>query len=284
MRTTIFILVAGALAACSGKQQPIAQSVAQPQTGAVRATALPPAQQQALPPGHPAIPTGAPATVQTQAVPTRSDLVTGKVAETMNAAGYTYVRIATKDGDKWAAVPQTNVKKGDNIAVAAQMVAENFESKTLGRKFKQIIFGAVANKAAIAAPVQAVSNPMMSAMGSPSDHMKPAIDTGAIKVDKAQGGSTVAEVWSGKSALQDKQVVIRGKVVKFLPEIMGKNWLHLRDGSGSREKGNDDITVTTNESVKVGDVVTVTGTLRVDKDFGAGYRYPVIVEDAKISK
>jgi hypothetical protein len=65
---------------------------------------------------------------------------------------------------------------------------------------------------------------------------------------------------------------------------MGKNWMHLRDGSGTRAKGDDDITVTTSDSVKVGDVVTVKGTLNVDKDFGAGYEYPVIVEDAKLQK
>ena len=75
-----------------------------------------------------------------------------------------------------------------------------------------------------------------------------------------------------------------GKVVKFLPGIMGKNWLHLRDGSGARANGDDDITVTTGDSAAVGDVVLVRGTVRIDKDFGAGYRYAVMVEEAKVSK
>jgi len=94
----------------------------------------------------------------------------------------------------------------------------------------------------------------------------------------------VAEVWAQKDKLKDAPVAVRGKVVKFLPGIMGKNWLHLRDGSGSREKGDDDITVTTSETAAVGDVVLVSGVVRIDKDFGAGYRYPVIVEEAKVSK
>jgi hypothetical protein len=111
-----------------------------------------------------------------------------------------------------------------------------------------------------------------------------AANVGDVSVDKAPNGKTVAETYAAKDELKDKPVVIRGKVVKFLSGIMGKNWLHLRDGSGSGDKGDNDITVTTNDVVAVGDVVTVAGTVRVDKDFGAGYRYPVIVEEAKVTK
>ncbi|MGZ4778923.1 MAG: nucleotide-binding protein, partial [Thermoanaerobaculia bacterium] len=95
---------------------------------------------------------------------------------------------------------------------------------------------------------------------------------------------TIAEIWAGKDTLKDKNVVVRGKVVKSLSGIMGKNWIHLRDGSGTRAKGTDDITVTTNGNASVGDVVVVSGTLRADKDFGAGYVYSVIIEDAKLQK
>ena len=64
---------------------------------------------------------------------------------------------------------------------------------------------------------------------------------------------------------------------------MNRNWVHLRDGSGAAGKDND-LTVTTSDNAAVGDVVVVKGTVRLDKDFGAGYAYPVIVEDAKVSK
>ena len=109
---------------------------------------------------------------------------------------------------------------------------------------------------------------------------------GDVQVAKAEGagGKTVAEVWAARVTLKDSPVTIRGKVVKFLPAIMGKNWLHLRDGSGARANGDDDITVTTGDSAAVGDVVLVRGTVRIDKDFGAGYRYAVIVEEANVSK
>jgi hypothetical protein len=63
---------------------------------------------------------------------------------------------------------------------------------------------------------------------------------------------------------------------------MGRNWLHIQDGTGKAEGGDNDLTVTTDAMVKKGDIVTVTGTVGVDKDFTAGYQYPVIIEGAKV--
>ena len=110
-------------------------------------------------------------------------------------------------------------------------------------------------------------------------------DVGDVKVPKASGADarTVAEIYAQRTALKEKPVTLRGKVVKFNEGIMNRNWVHLRDGTGASGKDND-ITVTTNDKTAVGDVVVVKGTVRLDKDFGAGYAYPVIIEDAKLSK
>jgi len=200
--------------------------------------------------------------------------LTGKVVETMDAGGYTYIKLRTDAGDVWAAVQQAKVKVGGTITIAPQMTLDNFESKTLKRTFDHIIFG-------VAAGLQ--QQPIAS---SAAQHMSAPAAVAAVSVAKAEGtkGRSIAEVWAQKDILKDAPVAVRGKVVKFLPGIMGKNWLHLRDGSGSHESGDDDITVTTNDMAAVGDVVLVSGTVRIDKDFGAGYRYPVIVEEAKVSK
>jgi hypothetical protein len=96
------------------------------------------------------------------------------------------------------------------------------------------------------------------------------------------GGTTVADVWANRKALSGKTVTVRGKVVKVNPQIMGRNWLHIQDGTGKADGGTNDLTVTTDAMVKKGDIVTITGTVGVDKDFTAGYQYAVIVEDAKI--
>ena len=103
-------------------------------------------------------------------------------------------------------------------------------------------------------------------------------------VAKASGANamTVAEIVSKAGELKGKPVLVRGKVVKYNADIMDKNWIHLRDGSGSATEGSDDILVTTTDKAKVGDVVTVKGTVNTDQDFGAGYFYKVLIEEAKL--
>lgn len=100
------------------------------------------------------------------------------------------------------------------------------------------------------------------------------------KMEKAANGVTVLECYEKKASLKNKPVTIRGKIVKFSPGIMGKNWIHLRDGSGS--EGTNDIVVTTDANAKINDTVIVSGILSTDKDIGSGYFFPVIIENAKI--
>ena len=108
--------------------------------------------------------------------------------------------------------------------------------------------------------------------------LEPKVDLSGIK--KAQGGKTIAEIFAGKAKLAGQRVTVRGKVVKYNAMIMGKNWFHLRDGSGS--EGNNDLTVTTASEVKVGDTVLVSGVVSADKDFGAGYKYALVIENAGV--
>ena len=96
------------------------------------------------------------------------------------------------------------------------------------------------------------------------------------------GGLSIAETWAKRASLAGTPVTVRGTVVKVNNSIMGSNWLHLQDGSGKAADGTNDLTVTTDAVVKVGDVVTVTGTLAVKKDFGSGYSYEAILEKATI--
>ena len=146
----------------------------------------------------------------------------------------------------------------------------------------------------------AVANPVVAAPQPNADTAKPAaalpaghvptntvpVDVGDIKVPKASGpdARTVAEVIAKRIELKDKTVLVRGKVVKFTPEILNKNWLHLRDGSGSASDNTHDVIVTTNDQAKVGDVVVVKGVVRTDKDLGSGYVYKVLIEEATLQK
>ena len=266
MRKTLAVIAfASIFTSCSGKEAAV---VADASTPAQVKQASVAAATPVVPVKAPAVTSPAPAAAP--ALAPSGGRITGRILETMNAAGYTYIRVGTASGEVWTAVQQTQVRKGATISIDPQMVAENFESATLKRTFDKLVLGVIAGGETEKPAAQ--------------QHMTSAVSVSDVNVEKAAGGRTVAETWAARSDLVDKEVIIRGKIVKFLPEIMGKNWLHIRDGSGSREQANDDITVTTDDQAKVGDVVTVKGTLRVDKDFGAGYRYPVIVENAKLQK
>ena len=233
-----------------------------------------------------------------QAAPSAS--VKGKIVERLDAEPYSYLRLKTDQGETWAAVPKTDKAAGDEVVVANAMPMPDFESKTLKRKFEIVYFGTLAGQEAAGAPMGAGMGGGMGAMGGPggapgappanmaAQHAAAAAgpaDVGSVKVPKASGADarTISEVFSQRAALKEKPVSIRGKVVKYNEQIMGRNWLHIRDGSGSAGKDND-LTVTTAEKAAVGDTVIVKGVVRIDKDFGAGYSYPVIVEDAKLGK
>jgi len=131
-----------------------------------------------------------------------------------------------------------------------------------------------------AAPAPSATPEMTQPHPVPSATPGPEIDLAGIV--PAEGGKTVAAVFAEKDQLAGQSVMVRGKVVKANAMVMGKNWLHVRDGSG--EEGTNDLTVTTTGNLpQVGDTVVVSGVVGIDKDFGMGYVYPVIVEDAEVT-
>jgi hypothetical protein len=196
----------------------------------------------------------------------------GKVLEIENVPGYTYLHLKTKDGETWAAVPTAQVKKGDKVTINNASVMSNFESKTLKKTFPTILFGTLGSGAAT-----------KLAMDKPFSH-PPAANIDNTPVAKASGANarTVAEIISQSASLKDKPVLVRGRVVKFNAGIMGKNWVHLRDGTGSAADKTNDILVTTANETNVGDIVTAKGIIRTDKDFGSGYTYKVLIEEATL--
>lgn len=205
--------------------------------------------------------------------PTTPTVVTGEILENQDASGYTYIRLKTKDGETWAAISKTTVKQGSKVTIENVMVMNNFESKSLKKTFNTILFGTLAG---------ATGQGTADAIGMAHAGMGKPVDTENTKVSKATGANakTVAEVITQAAILKDKPVLVRGKVVKFNSGIMGKNWVHLRDGSGSTADNTNDLLITSMNEVKIGDVVTVKGTVRTDKDFGSGYAYKVIIEEA----
>ncbi len=203
--------------------------------------------------------------------------VKGKVLEVRDVETYTYLRLKTRDGEIWAAVAKTPVKKDSEVTIENVLVMNGFESKAMKKKFDKILFGTLGGAGAARAGGD------MAALHSGTAK---AADVGDVKVAKAAGpdARTVAEIVTRRAEFKDKTIVVRGKIVKFTSGVLDRNWIHLRDGSGSASDNTHDLVVTTKEQARIGDVVIVKGVVHTDKDLGSGYSYKVLVEDATIRK
>ncbi|WP_297441055.1 hypothetical protein [Sulfurimonas sp.] len=187
------------------------------------------------------------------------------VEETLNSGGYTYMKV--KDGNDiyWIAMTQRDVKVGDSIKYNEQGWMQNFHSKTLNRDFAKILFAGDVETQTQAQKMQ---------------NIKPNIMTSKYKEKNTM---TIAELFKNRDALVGKNVTVKGKVTKVSLNIMKLNWIHIQDGS--RFSNMDDLVFTSSKAApKVGDIVYAIGTVVKDKDFGYGYFYPLIIQDASFSK
>ena len=233
-------------------------------------------------------------------IPANAPTAAGTVIETMNASGYTYMLVESGAEKNWVAIPTTTVEKGTTVNYYQGMVMKDFTSKTLNRTFDAVIFSSgLAGQKAEAALQPAAGDSFSAAVKAEKSAVSPAsaMETSAgsagavapleeISIEKATAanGYTVEEIFGKAKELGGKKVQVHGKVVKFSPMIMGKNWIHLQDGTGDPIQNSHDLVVTTGETVEVNTLITIEGILAAEKDFGAGYKYAAIVEDASIIK
>jgi len=231
--------------------------------------------------------------------------IKGKVLDTINAGSYTYLQVQAAQGPVWIAIPQAKVEKGQEVTVQNGMEMKNFKSRILKRTFASIIFANGIGNKHMAGKMQQSGSPHAAAKGgngfakaleSETDlSTAAATDTSGgslaaivpsanVKVQKAEGanGYTIGELFAKRKELNNKEVRVRGKVMKVSRMIMGKNWVHIQDGTGDALKNTYELVVTTMAVPKTGSIVLVEGVLHTNRDFGAGYRYAVIIENAKI--
>lgn len=196
-------------------------------------------------------------------------VIVGNVTETLDAGRYLYVEVDTGEKRVWAAGPQAQVKVGDSVYFPSGMPMVDFVSKSLGRKFDLLY---------MVDAIRVASSGTQKPGNGASDSQRE-IDTS--KVEPADGGYTVAQIFEHRVDLSGREVAIRGRIVKFNRGIMGRNWVHLQDGTVGPEGAND-LVVTTNGNAEVGSIVLVRGTVVTDKDFGSGYAFDVLIEEASL--
>jgi len=193
-----------------------------------------------------------------------------KVIDKIDVKGYSYLQVTENKNDFWVAVPTMEIEIGETVYFSKFMVMEDFHSDNIDKSFDEILFVEDARK-------------------SPTPDEMKKIHSGATSTDKQQisitslkDGKSIQQIFSESSELKGKVIRVKGQVVKFNRQIMKRNWIHIQDGTGT--ENNFDLVVTSDKDVKVGDIIIAEGKLAVDKDFGAGYYFPVIIEDATITE
>jgi len=208
----------------------------------------------------------------------------GKLIETFDSGGYTYVHLDTADGKLWAAGPTTSTKVGDKIGFASKMLMKNFTSKTKNREFKEIYFAGnfIVNGSMSTSSPKSVMPTMPMAGAHSQDPHKNKIKTEenlfGQNVKKLKNGQSIADILADIKGFRGKTIKVRGQVSRFTANILGTNWVHIRDAST-----NEDLTVTTQTQAKPGDVVLIEGQLLQNKDYGKGFVYDLVVHDAKMN-
>jgi len=199
-----------------------------------------------------------------------------EVAEVIQGNTYTYMKVKENMDERWIATGKTEAEEGDVLYYGEALEMPNFHSKEIDRTFDKIYFVDMVSETPI------VQNQMgqmpMGQMGQGHSGAVESEQKSSISLDKSGDEVTIADVYANPKEYEGKEFEIRGIVTKVNKEIMGKNWVHLQDGTS--KDGAFDLTITTQDLPKINDEVTFKGTVTLEKDFGAGYYYDVIMEDA----
>ncbi|HEC43509.1 MAG TPA: hypothetical protein ENI20_11835 [Bacteroides sp.] len=200
-----------------------------------------------------------------------SDIHKVVVDQVLQAGAYTYLQVNETGMQKWLAVPSMTATEGETYYYTGGLVMENFESKDLDRVFETVLFleGVYTNP-----PLPSTA---ITGTGAPHSQSEQKLN---FDIEVPEGGISIAELFADKKSYESKSVIIRGAVTKFNSAIMNKNWIHIQDGTD--HEGKFDLTITSDQVTEPGEIITVEGKITLDKDFGAGYYYEVIIEDAKI--
>ncbi|MBK3515877.1 hypothetical protein [Carboxylicivirga marina] len=188
--------------------------------------------------------------------------------EVIQGGQYTYVRATEGEEEKWFAISKADIKVGETYHYADEMRMDNFTSKELDRTFETIYF--------------------LNALHGKTTHAhthsgaKKVVSNEAISIDVTEGQLMLNDLFENKEKYRGQKVLVKGKVVKVNNHIMNKNWIHIQDGTKMKDGANYDITITTSELIELNSVVMLEGVVAIDKDFGAGYKYELIIEEAKI--
>lgn len=194
------------------------------------------------------------------------------VEEVLNTEKYAYLRVTEGSNNFWIAIAKRDITVGDTYRYTGGLLKKNFFSKEFNRVFETVYLVSNIRKKQDPNQHEELLGSMKS--GPHSGQALPDLEVG--KIEPSAGAISLDNLFSNKKNFAGKTIKVTGKCVKINPMIMNRNWLHIQDGSGNGL----DLTVTTNKIVRLGEIVSLEGIITLDKDFGAGYRYDIIMEEA----
>lgn len=209
----------------------------------------------------------------------------GKILSIESTMGYQYLKVQEKNKEIWVAIANAPVKVGDKIGYDKQTVMKDFKSKSLKRSFKEVIF---ASEVYLPKKDATHVKDLQDVLGLNKTNNQPKLKeetSNPAKPFEKKAFYTVEEIFMWKDFLKDQNISVKGKVSKVSKQIMKLDWVHIQDGTGDASKNNEDLVFTIKEiPFKAGESVIATGKLIIDKDFGYGYFYKVIIQESSLKK
>lgn len=196
-----------------------------------------------------------------------------EVSEVIQGNTYTYLKVKENSAERWVAVSKQEIKPGDVYYYGSGLLMNNFYSTEIDRSFDEIYFAGEISLTPISLDAASDYMPMHSGKVAVSEN-------NSINLNKLSGELTIADIFANRNNYAGKEIEIKGVVVKVNESIMNRNWIHIQDGTN--HNGEYSLTITSQDLVRINEVVTLRGKISLNKDFGAGYFYNVIVEDAYI--
>lgn len=196
--------------------------------------------------------------------------VKAEVKEVIHTTSYSYLRFNENGEDKWIAIAKQDIKVGETVYYIEGMRMDDFKSEELDRIFESVYFVMEVSDQPI------VKNQQM--VNGQTEPKKPNLKKIDVEIELPEGAISIGQLYADKKQYNGKSVTVKGKVTKVNTGIMGRNWIHIQDGTG--DETNFDLTITSDDIPNIDDIVTYWGVVAVDKDFGAGYSYELIVEEA----
>ncbi len=197
------------------------------------------------------------------------------IKELLPTPKYIYARV--KEGEQlyWIATQKQDLEIGTPYLYNESLLKTQFESKEFDRVFDTIF---------LVNTLVPKDHGIIEGTfhGSQKSNGKIAVIRDAIaKQDSAaifMGNVRIADLVNDPGKYEGNEVVIKGECIKVNANILDRNWLHMKDGS----KDDYDLIVTSEEKVQKGAQISLRGIVRLNKDFGSGYSYPILIENGRL--